>query len=69
MLQKYSNRVTQLHIVFAGISIHTLIILGINKGKGSLDNGYLDNLDNEFSNKYEKLLKIEKNIIDMFFYL
>jgi hypothetical protein len=27
---------------------------------GSLDNGYLDNLDNGFSNKYEKKLKIEK---------
>jgi hypothetical protein len=26
-------------------------------GKGSLDNGYIDNLDNEFLNKYEKNLK------------
>jgi hypothetical protein len=25
-----------------------------NYGKGSLDNGYLDNLDNEFLNKYKK---------------
>jgi hypothetical protein len=31
--------------------------------------GYLDNLDNEFSNKYKKNLKIEKNLIDMIFYL
>jgi hypothetical protein len=31
------------------------------KGKGSLDNGYLNNFDNNFSNKYEKnILKIEK---------
>jgi hypothetical protein len=26
----------------------------------SLDNGYLDNFDNKFSNKYDKNLKIEK---------
>jgi hypothetical protein len=38
-------------------------------GKGSLDNGYLDNLDNGFSNKYEKNLKNKKNFMDMFFYL
>jgi hypothetical protein len=31
-------------------------------GKGSLDNYYLDNLDNEFINKYEKNLKIEKTL-------
>jgi hypothetical protein len=39
---------------------------------GSLDNGYLDNLDNldnGFSNIYEKKLKIEKNLMDMLFYL
>jgi hypothetical protein len=30
---------------------------------------YLDNLDNGSSNKYEKNLKIERNLIDMFFYL
>jgi hypothetical protein len=31
---------------------------------------YLDNFDNESSNKYEKkILKIEKNNIVMFFYL
>jgi hypothetical protein len=39
------------------------------KGKGSLDNGYLDNFDNESSNKYEKNLKNRKKLIDMFFYL
>jgi hypothetical protein len=38
-------------------------------GKGSIDNGYLDNLDNESSNKYEKILKIKKNLIDIFIYL
>jgi hypothetical protein len=32
----------------------------LNKGKGSLDNDYLDKFDNEFLNKYEKNLKIEK---------
>jgi hypothetical protein len=31
-----------------------IILITFFKGKGSLDNGYLDNLDNEFSNKYEK---------------
>jgi hypothetical protein len=31
--------------------------------------GYFDNLDNELLNKYKKILKIEKKIIDMFFYL
>jgi hypothetical protein len=30
------------------------------EGKGPLDNGYFDNLDDEFSNKYEKILNIEK---------
>jgi hypothetical protein len=30
------------------------------KGKGSLDNGYLDNLDNGFSDKYEENLKNRK---------
>jgi hypothetical protein len=29
--------------------------------------GYFDNLDNEFLNKYEKILKIEKNLMDVFF--
>jgi hypothetical protein len=29
-------------------------------GKRSLDNGYLDNLDNEFSNKFEKNFKNRK---------
>jgi hypothetical protein len=33
---------------------------GFNEGKGSLDNSYLDNLDNEFSNEYKKILKIKK---------
>jgi hypothetical protein len=28
--------------------------------EGSLDISYLDNLDNRFSNKYEKILKIKK---------
>jgi hypothetical protein len=32
----------------------------IFKGKGSLDNDYLDNFDNEFLNKYEKNLKNKK---------
>jgi hypothetical protein len=31
-------------------------------GRDPLAMGYLDNLDNEFSNKYEKNLKIEKNL-------
>jgi hypothetical protein len=31
-------------------------------GKGSLDNGYLDNLNNEFLNKYKKILKREKTL-------
>jgi hypothetical protein len=30
--------------------------------KGSLDNGYLDNLDNGSSNKYEKILKNRKKL-------
>jgi hypothetical protein len=39
------------------------------KGGDHLTIGYFDNLDNVFSNKYEKILKIEKNLMDMFFYL
>jgi hypothetical protein len=31
--------------------------------------GYFDNLDNGTLNKYKKILKIEKKIIDVFFYL
>jgi hypothetical protein len=31
--------------------------------------GYLDNFDNESSNKYEKNLKNKKKLIDIFFYL
>jgi hypothetical protein len=31
-------------------------------GKGCLDNDYLDNFDNKFSNKYEKKLKIKKTL-------
>jgi hypothetical protein len=31
------------------------LLLALN-GKGSLTMGYLDNFDNEFSNKYEKNL-------------
>jgi hypothetical protein len=46
--------------------VHIYIYIYI--GKGSLDNVYLDNFDNRFSNKYEKLLKIEKSY-NMFFYL
>jgi hypothetical protein len=38
-------------------------------GKGSLDNGYCDNFDNRFSNKYEKNVKLEKKIMYMFLYL
>jgi hypothetical protein len=34
----------------------------INNGRDSLMMGYFDNLDNEFSNKYEKIVKIEKKI-------
>jgi hypothetical protein len=30
--------------------------------KGSLDDDYLDNIDNEFLNKYEKILRIEKSL-------
>jgi hypothetical protein len=37
-------------------------------GKGSLDNGYSDNLYNEFLDKYEKILKIKK-LMNMFLYL
>jgi hypothetical protein len=33
------------------------------QGKGLLDNGYLDNLNNGFLNKYEK------NLMNMFLYL
>jgi hypothetical protein len=33
-----------------------------DEGKGSLDNGYLDNLHNRFSNKYKKIEKIEKTL-------
>jgi hypothetical protein len=40
----------------------------LTKGRDPLTTGYLDNLDNEFSNKYKKKIKIEK-IIDMFFSL
>jgi hypothetical protein len=35
-------------------------LLSLYIGKGSLDNGYLDNFDNEFSNKYGKNLKNRK---------
>jgi hypothetical protein len=31
--------------------------------------GYFDNLDNGLLNKYKKILKMEKKIIDVFFYL
>jgi hypothetical protein len=31
---------------------------------GSLDKPYFDNLDNEYLNKFEKKIKIEKKIID-----
>jgi hypothetical protein len=31
--------------------------------------GSLDNLDNGFLNKYEKILKIENKFINIFFYL
>jgi hypothetical protein len=31
-------------------------------GKGSLDNDYFDNFNNEFSNKYEKNLKNRKKL-------
>jgi hypothetical protein len=41
----------------------------LNMGRDPLTMGYLDNLDNEFSNKYEKKIKNRKNLIDMFFYL
>jgi hypothetical protein len=36
-------------------------------GKDPLIIGYFINFDNELSNKYEKILKIEKKIIDVFF--
>jgi hypothetical protein len=35
----------------------------------SLVMDYFDNLDNGFHNKYKKILKIEKNFIDIFFSL
>jgi hypothetical protein len=35
---------------------------GFKYGKGSLDNGYLDNFVNEFSNKYEKKIKNKKTL-------
>jgi hypothetical protein len=38
-------------------------------GRDPLTMGYLNNIDNGSPNKYEKILKIEKKIIDMFFYL
>jgi hypothetical protein len=38
-------------------------------GGDHLTMGYLDNLDNEFSNKYDKNLKNGKNLMDIFFYL
>jgi hypothetical protein len=41
----------------------------LNMGRDPLTMGYLDNLDNEFSNKYEKNLKNRKKLIDMLFYL
>jgi hypothetical protein len=53
------------YLVFSNL-MHVLRLI---LGRGSLDNGYLDNFDNEFLNKYEKNLKIEKNLIDIFFYL
>jgi hypothetical protein len=37
--------------------------------EGSLDNGYFDNLDNRFLNKFKKILKIEKKFIYVFFFL
>jgi hypothetical protein len=39
------------------------------KGRDSVIIAYLDNLDIESSNKYEKNLKNRKNLIDMSFYL
>jgi hypothetical protein len=41
----------------------------IKYGEGSFDNDYLNNFVNKFSNKYEKILKIEKKLINIFFYL
>jgi hypothetical protein len=38
-------------------------------GGDHLTMGYFDNLDNEFSNKYDKNLKNRKKLMDMFFYL
>jgi hypothetical protein len=38
-------------------SLQLLVLNIILIGKGSLHNGYLDNFDNEFSNKYEKIFK------------
>jgi hypothetical protein len=40
-----------------------------DKGGDHLTMGYFDNLDNGFSNKYEKKLINRKNLMDMFFYL
>jgi hypothetical protein len=48
-------------LMFLSITFYAL-----ETGQGSLTMGYFDNLDNEFSNKYEKILKI-KNFEDMLY--
>jgi hypothetical protein len=42
----------------------------LEKGGDQLTMDYFENLDNGFSNKYKKILKIyKKNFVDIFFYL
>jgi hypothetical protein len=42
------------HAKFNVLSFPFYFIIFFIHGKGSLDNGYFDNLDKEFSNKFEK---------------
>jgi hypothetical protein len=35
--------------------------IGLNNEEGLLDNDYFQNFDNEVLNKFERILKVEKN--------
>jgi hypothetical protein len=51
------NKVSQIILFLLSLTVYwhkAEIIIG----KRSLDNGYLDNFDNESSNTYKKILKI-----------
>jgi hypothetical protein len=58
--KKTSNRMMHWMIGLTEYIWNVIKETSIFKAKGSLDNDYLDNFDNEFLNKYEKNLKNKK---------